>query len=107
MFNQTFQYNSRYATYSVRLVKGFYGNGNKAVQFMDANDGSPVLIATTNLGVRNPEDLITIKNYSENEGVLDFLMEIGFVDSIDHYEQAGFVKVPVCHLSAEGQKFFE
>ena len=107
MFNKPFTYNTHYSTYRVNLVRGFYGNGNKAVQFMDADDGSHVLVATTNLGTVNPPDLITVKNYSENEGVLEFLLNIGFVDGVDHYEQAGFVKVPVCHLSAEGQKFFE
>jgi len=96
-----------FANYTVKLARGFYGNGNKALQLLDAEDGSPVLIATTNLGFRNPPNLITIKNWSENEGVLDFLLDIGFIDSVDHYEQAGFAVAHVCRLSAEGKKFFE
>jgi hypothetical protein len=105
--NKTFELVTPYSTYDVKLVRGFYGNGNKAVQLMDAEDGSPVMIATVNLGNRNPDDLITIKNYSENEGVLEFLQEIGFVGEVDHYEQAGWVEVPVCKLTDEGKKFFE
>lgn len=102
-----YTFNSKYVSYSVRLVRGFYGNGNKAVEFIDMNDNSPVLIATVNLGTVNPPDMITIKDYSENAGVLKFLKEIGFVGEVDHYEQAGFAEVPVCRLTPEGLKFFE
>lgn len=107
MFNTTFKFTTPYSTYNVKLVKGFYGNGNKALQFLDADDGSPVLVATTNLDTVNKPNLITIKNYSENDGVLDFLCEIGFIDGVDHYERSGYVTVPVCHLTDEAQKFFE
>ena len=94
-------------SYDVRLVRGFYGNGNKALQLVDADDGSPVLIATVNLGARNLPGFITVKDYSENEGVLEFLQEIGFVADVDHYEDSGYVTVPVCRLTPEGEKFFE
>lgn len=105
--NNVYTFDSKYASYPVSLVRGFYGNGNKAVEFIDMDDGSQLLIATVNLGIVNPPDMITIKDYGENEGVLKFLKEIGFVGEVDHYEQAGFEEVPVCRLTPEGLKFFE
>ena len=107
MFNSIFTFNSKFGTkYQVKLVRGQYGNGAKALQFLDAEDGSPVLVATVNTGHIYEPEQIAIKDYSENEGVAEFLEEIGFIDGVDFIEEMGFVDVLICHLSKDAQAFF-
>ncbi len=40
-----------------------------------------------------------IKNYSENEGMLDWLMENGFVEAPYDIYPSGWVEVPVCRAT--------
>ena len=66
----------RFKQWDCIIGKGKYGNGRIALQLIDANDGSMVAVATVNLPdvELNPGEII-IKNYSENEGMLNTLYE--------------------------------
>jgi hypothetical protein len=44
------------------------------------------------------ENEVAIKNYSENEGILDVLVAEGIVKSPHRYVNSGFVKIPICEL---------
>lgn len=53
-----------------------YNNGRIAIQLFDCSDNCPVAKATVNLpDVKIPENSVIIKNYSENEGIAEVLME--------------------------------
>ena len=106
--NSTFTFNTTYGTsFQVTLAKGKYGNGAKALQLIDAEDGMPYGVATVNTGKIYGDDLIAVKDWSENEGMVDFLKEIGFIDRVAAVDQSGYVTVPICHLTPEAVKFFE
>jgi acetolactate synthase-1/2/3 large subunit len=49
------------------------------------------------------ENEVTIKNYSENEGILEVLIENGIVSEPKGYVDNGYVTVPVCDLLIEGE----
>ncbi len=77
-----------------------YG-GAKAIFLIDARDGEPVATATVNVeGVSEtlPESEVLIKDYSENEGMLDALVEAGLVEDTGRRVRTGYVTVPVARL---------
>jgi hypothetical protein len=85
-----------YSEYDVILSWGKYGNGRKALEIIDSEDGFPVMVATVNIPeVPLTENEVIIKNYSENEGVLEFLQENGIVGPVKREVGTGFVSFPV------------
>lgn len=88
-----------YSEYQVELAKGSYSNGRTAIELIDAEDGCPVMVATINVPeVELAEGEIIIKNYSENEGVLEFLQENEIVGPVKRNIGTGFVSCPVVDL---------
>ena len=59
------------------------------------------LRATVDLSIPLPEGLVAIKDYSENEGVLEALVKGGIVSEPMHYFPTGYVQVPICKLLVE------
>ena len=59
----------------------------------------PWMDVTVNLGNAVPAGMIAVKSYSENEGLLEFLQELGFITRIYKTVDSGFVEVPVCEYS--------
>ncbi len=76
-----------------------YGNGRVALKLVDAEDGSPIATATVNLpDVPLGKNQVLIKNYSENEGMLDALVAAGVVKPTGKTIRSGYVEVPICEL---------
>ena len=44
---------------------------------------------------------VAIKNWSENEGILNILIREGVVSTPSHFIKSGFVDIPVCKLLVE------
>ena len=89
---------------TVRVELGKYANGRTRINLIDDSDNEPYCTATTNL----PEVLLLdnevfIKDYSENEGVLDFLTTNNIVIATDKWATSGFVDVQVCTLNPESE----
>lgn len=68
-------------------------NGNIAIVLM-LPDGERLATATVNVGVPG----VFIKDYAENEGMLEQLVAKGLVQEIGAYVQSGFVSVPEVKL---------
>lgn len=82
----------------VNLVKKEYGNGRTALQ-LTALNGEPLCVATVNLEQADvPEGHVLIKDYSENQGVLDALIKAGVVGKPISEVPTGFVMVQLCRL---------
>ena len=74
---------------------GEYQDGSKAIELIDQEDGSPVMVASVWVpGLEEGE--VAIKHYSENEGILDVLIEEGIVTKPHRKVHSGFVTIPVC-----------
>lgn len=70
-----------FAGYRCKVVKREYqNNGRLALELVDADDGLPVARATVNIPdvELNPGEVV-IKNYAENEGLLEVLVAAGIV----------------------------
>ena len=83
--------------YEVQVQKAEYKNGGTALQLIDAGDGTP--FATATLWVEGlASDEVAIKNYSENLGMLTFLVTNKIVEQPHRQINNGFVNIPVCRL---------
>jgi hypothetical protein len=94
------KYNFKGEEVSVELTK--YANGRNAIVLKD-KDNMPYATATINVPNEDlPDSFVVIKNYSENEGMLDFLTENELVmytyrDCILSHG----TKAPICLLNYE------
>lgn len=96
----TFTLNSEYIKDTqVSMLVGQYGNGRTALELIDSTDGEPVMVATVNVpDIPLEENEVIIKDYSENEGVLDCLIKEGIVSKPKRHISTGFVLCPVVDL---------
>ncbi|QLF83384.1 hypothetical protein SEA_NICEHOUSE_168 [Rhodococcus phage NiceHouse] len=98
----TFTANTKYVKDEPAVVKVLgYGDGSKALRAF-STDGSMLFTATTFLEHDTPEEgNVFIKNWSENEGVLECLIDQGIISEPIRIHQSGFVEVPECKLLVE------
>jgi hypothetical protein len=92
------KFSGPYGEYEIDIKMSKYTNGQHRMDFIDIEDGFPVLVASVSIQENISSDEIAIKDYSENEGVLKFLMEKGIVSSPLKYFNSGFVRIPLCKL---------
>ena len=73
-------------------------NGRTAIKLVDSSDGTPVLTASVNLPDSDiPDGYVAIKDYSENEGVLEGLIKAGILRK-SCYVKNGCQRYPVCQI---------
>ena len=92
------KYSGLYGEYEIDIKMSKYRNGHHRMDFIDHRDGLPVLVASVAIEESLSPDEIAIKDYSENEGVLNFLMEEGIISSPLKYFNSGFVRIPICKI---------
>jgi tRNA A37 threonylcarbamoyladenosine synthetase subunit TsaC/SUA5/YrdC len=80
------------------VVFGEYGNNRVAIQLV-TNSGEPYMTATINIP-KEPlgKDEVIIKNFSENEGILQALIASGHISEPVRAIPTGFVYGLVCKL---------
>ena len=84
-------------TWDVYVDTGYYGNGRLAVTLLEVDTHEPIMVATVNLPDADlAEDEVAIKNWSENEGVLRFLIANDLVHPPHRKISTGFVQAEIC-----------
>lgn len=58
-------------------------------------------VVSTNPNAELEKGFVAIKNWSENEGILNVLIREGVVSTPSHFIRSGFVDIPVCELLVE------
>lgn len=86
-----------------------YENGRPAILAVSDDEVREQLMCFT---VNLPDtpiglDKVAIKDYSENEGALSALIEIGLVKKPCRYIPSGFVTIPICELTDKGKDFVD
>lgn len=77
----------------------YTSNDRLALEFRDPQTGVIVLKATVNVpNVELADNEIIIKDYNENEGVYDSLLQAKLVTDTGRRLQLGFVQAPVARL---------
>ena len=83
-------------------------NNNIAIQLIDKKTKELISVATANTGRKNEEFKVQIKDYSENEGMWQALVDAGVIkDNIVSTIPTGYVEVKVAELTEEAKKDFE
>lgn len=95
--------NIKFHNYNCILVKKFYAHGNRvALSLIDEDDGEPIATCTVNLPNESlRDDEVLIKDYSENEGILDCLVKAGVVKDTGKRVCSGYVSIPICQILIE------
>lgn len=75
LFRENIHMKTEYVDQHVNLYTDKYSNGNLALLALDFKTGEPVMALSTNVGPLPPGTLFVCKNYSENEGVDEWLEE--------------------------------
>ena len=78
-----------------------YSNGGIALLLNDADDGEP--IATASVWIEGiPEGCVAIKDYSENEGMTDALINAKIIKpQIIDFHRSGFVTIMIYEFIPE------
>ncbi len=77
----------------------YQNNGRKAILLLEKETDEYFADVTVNLPNEElSENEVIIKDYSENEGMLDTLVSAGIVSKPIRYVQTGYVSCPVCSL---------
>ena len=88
-----------FLNYKCNIVKEQYANGRTALLLIDADDNEHVATATVNLPDDDiPEKYVAIKDYSENEGMLNLLIKEKIVAQPVEHINSGFINIPICKL---------
>jgi hypothetical protein len=96
---KTINHKSPFGEFELSLQFAKYGNGQTAIKLIDVIDGMP--FATATVCVEDnllKENEVAIKDYSENQGILDTLINAEIVEYPHAFIQSGFVKIPICKL---------
>ena len=81
------------------VEKSSYGNGQIRIQLYDVEDGMPYATASVALeGVKLASDEVAIKDYSENRGILEALINGGVISQPIKEARTGHVVVPICRV---------
>ena len=92
-----------YKQYKAVVIRSKYvNNDNLALMLIDEKDGSLITKITVNTEEKLPEGFGYVKNYSENEGIMEVLQEEGLVKEVLGYKQMGWVTVPLVEFDLEG-----
>ena len=94
----------KFAGFDCYVVISTYNTGGHAIILTDTMDGEQVAVATINVpiaGLIAPDEVV-IKDYSENEGLLEILVEAGVISKpLTYVSVSRFVEAPVCKLLIE------
>ena len=91
-----------YGSTPVTIKIGSYNNKRPSIQLIDVIDNIPFMTASLNVPLLDVEgDLVLIKDYSENTGVLDWLIEKNVVVPTGYFYELAFDRVPICNLLPE------
>lgn len=93
-----------YKGYECRVVLETYARGGTCIRLVGAGGdyvGEPMATATSwvpGLG----SDEVAVKDYSENEGMVDHLIDAGVVSPPHRFVESGHVTLPVCRMATKG-----
>ena len=94
-----FSYNSPFGERYLLFVRTeTYQEGGVRIQLYDSSDGTPYATATTSIQEDLKTGEVAIKDWSENEGILDFLVQNKIVKEPHRFVESGYVKIPICEL---------
>jgi len=84
-----------------------YNNGRPAIELLEIDPDygyTPYMTASVNIpNVLLQDNEVLIKDYSENEGITNFLAKHNIVTPTNNWVKSGYVDVQVCVLNPESE----
>lgn len=88
----------------VVIRKGLYGDHRTALELLEYETGEPYMVVTASLPHEwIPPGCVIVKNWSENEGILEELQRVKVLGDVKFQIATGFVKADVVELLPEDQ----
>ena len=87
----------QFSSYICEIQVEKYMHGGTVIILVDADDGSTVAVATVNIDGLGPNE-VAIKDYSENDGMYQTLIDAKVIKPMHREVTQGFVTLPVCML---------
>lgn len=97
-------YKSKYGTYDIELIFQRYKLLNYRIELFSREQG-PIAVATANFPGELNIDEVAIRNHSENEGILDWLLNNKIIAAPHYYIKSGFAEYPVCKLLVNPENY--
>jgi len=92
----------KYYEGDVEVIPTLYFDGNTALQLVAIDTGEPVAKATVNIPEEAKTDkIVFIKDYAENEGVLETLVKGNILRDMNMTVQAGYTVVYGCRITSD------
>ena len=88
----------KYKGVNIFAKYGEYQNGQPAIELFTTKNKERWMVASVAIEQPLLTGEVAIKNYSENEGILDTLLETGIIAPPHRYVSSGFVTIPICKL---------
>ena len=102
----TMTFKTSHASYpNCHFVTGYYPNGNLALQVANPTLGH-ICTCTVNPGCTVPHDALAIKNYSENQGMVTTLTNMGIIGPELYRIPSGWTQIHVHQLTEKGHALF-
>ena len=95
IFSFVSQFGERYLLFIKRET---YKEGGIRIQLYDSKDGTPYATATSSIKENLEQGEVAIKDWSENKGILDFLVQNKIVKEPHRFVESGHVEIPICEL---------
>lgn len=105
---ERFTYKSKYGSYNNCgfEVHRYVESDNLAIEICSPTDGA-VTRVTVNVGFPLLDDYIAVKDYSENEGMVEWLISQGLIEpEIFQTIKSGWVDIPIVKLTEKGREVF-
>ena len=96
----------KFRCYNCVLVPAHYHNGNNALQLIDADNGEPILTASVNPSIELPPSVLAVKDYSENEGIAQCLIDNGIIGEKKGEIPSGWVRIGIYELTEAGKALY-
>jgi len=93
----------RWRGHTLELELTRYANGRVALQLWSA-EGMPYARPSVNLPeVKMANDEVAIKDFDENQGLLDALVKAGVLEPTERFARSGYCQYPICRLVGGAQ----
>lgn len=92
-----------FKSWNCNAVGAYYSNGRKAIGLFDIDDHEPIATASVNIiKAMCPDNCIHVKNYAENEGMTDALIQAGIIeDVLINATKSGYVTIGLYRLTTK------
>lgn len=106
--NKTFELKLTYCAFpNCYFVPSRYTSNNNLALKIESEDEGSICVCTVNPPKKLSDDVICVKDYSENKGMVEFLKNMGIIGDRVEVIPSGWVELYVYELTEHGKEIFK